>query len=420
MPNGQGLVAAIDMGTAKVACLIGQADRQHGGTARIRVLGLGQRGAHGIDRGTVVDLGAAEDAVRGAVEEAEGQAGLRIRRVHVNLSSATLTSYRTNVEVPIPAREIATDDLRRVLGEARARLMLGGRVLVHAVPLSFHVDGSRGIRDPRGMMGRRLGVNLHILTAAPAPVRNLKLCIERSFLDMVGLIATPYASGLACLVEDEMQMGATVIDLGQGTTSLAMFHENRLVDAGVLEVGGGHVTRDLSVGLSTPLDYAERLKTLHGSALPSPTDEREHVDVPQIGEEATPHRIPKSLLVGIVRPRAEEILELARDRMWESEATVPALRRVVLTGGGSLLPGLRELAERILNCPVRIGRPRGLEAAPEIEAAPGLSACAGLAWHWAKAPFEAPHGPLAHRALRALLPGVKPRGRLRRWLRAVF
>lgn len=421
MPGTHGVVAAIDMGTAKVACLIGRVERADDGRSRIRVLGVGEHAARGIDRGTVVDLQAGEDAIRCAVEAAEARAGVRIRRVWVNLSTATLVSYRTGVEIPVPHRVIDFDDLRRVLSEARARLPLGGRVLVHAVPLGYSVDGSRGIRDPRGMVGRQLGVNLHLLTAAPAPVRNLRLCFERAFLDIAGLVATPYASALACLVDDEMQMGATLIDIGAGTVSLARFHDGRLVDAGMLPVGGGHVTRDISVGLSTPLEHAERLKTLHGNALPGDTDDRAHVDVPQIGDEpgAVPNRIPRSLLIGIIRPRMEEILEMARDRLAEGGEAPPPSLRYVLTGGASLLPGARELAERILNAPVRLGKPWGFEGLPEGVNAAGLSVCAGLAAYALRAPMEAPRRAPGQR----LLPGLvrmRRMGRVGRWLRAVF
>ena len=271
------------------------------------------------------------------------------------------------------------------------------------------------------MVGRRLGVNMHLVTAAPAPVRNLKLCIERAFLDIERLVATPYAGALSCLVDDEMQMGVTLIDLGAGTASLARFHDGRLIDAGMLTVGGGHVTRDISAGLSTPFDHAERLKTLHGSALPSDTDDREHVDVPQIGDEpgAIPNRIPRSLLIGIIRPRMEEIFEMVRDRLAESADGLPAPGRIVLTGGASLLPGARELAERILGAPVRLGKPQGITGLPEGVNAAAFSACAGLAAYAVKAPLEAPR--------RAPRPGLLPRiiragrmGSVGRWLRAVF
>lgn len=421
MPGTQGIVAAIDMGTAKVACLIARVERARDGLPRIRILGVGQHAAQGIDRGTVVDLRAGEDAVRCAVETAEAAAGVRIRKVHVNLSTGTLASYRTGVEIPIPPREISTHDLHRVLSEARARLPLGGRVLVHAVPLGFSVDGAHGIRDPRGMVGRRLGVNLHLLTAAPAPVRNLKLCIERAFLDLAGLVATPYASALSCLVDDEMQMGATLIDLGAGTVSFARFHDGRLIDAGMLTVGGNHVTRDISMGLSTPMEHAERLKTLHGNALPGDTDDREHVDVPQIGDEAgtIPARVPRSLLIGIVRPRMEEIFELARDRLAESADGLPPSPRIVLTGGAGLLPGARELAERILNAPVRLGRPQGIDGLPETVNAAGFSVCAGLAAYAVRAPLEAPR----RAPRRGLLPRIiraRQSGLVGRWMRAVF
>jgi cell division protein FtsA len=254
------------------------------------------------------------------------------------------------------------------------------RQVIHSIPVGFSIDDSRGIRDPRGMVGERLGVNMHIVTAAKASVRNHAAVIGRSHLEVEALVVSPYAAGLACLVDDEMDLGVTVIDMGGGTTTIGVFFDGNLIFADAVPVGGSHVTNDIARGLSTPVAHAERLKALFGSAISSTLDEREMIAVPQIGEEDDGHvnHVPKSLLVSIIAPRIEETFEMVRDRLEASSFDKIAGRRVVLTGGACQLHGVRELAGHILDKQVRIGRPSRIRGLAEATHGPAFSTAAGL------------------------------------------
>ena len=254
------------------------------------------------------------------------------------------------------------------------------RELIHSIPVGYTIDGNRGIRDPRGMFGDRLGASMHVVTAASGAVRNLSTVVERAHLDIDQLVVSPYASGLATLVEDEIDLGVTLIDMGGGTTSLAVFFDGAVVHTDTVPVGGCHVTNDVARGLSTPLIEAERLKTLYGSAIASASDERELIDVPLVGEDnrSQPNHVPKSYLNQIIQPRLEETFELVRGQLEASGFDKLAGRRVVLTGGASQLQGVRELAAAVLDKQVRMGRPIRLQGLAESTGGPAFATAAGL------------------------------------------
>jgi cell division protein FtsA len=254
------------------------------------------------------------------------------------------------------------------------------REIVHSVPVGFSLDDSRGIRDPRGMVGERLGVNMHMVAASATAVRNLSAAVGRAHLELGAVVVTPYAAGLSSLIGDELALGATVIDMGGGTTSVGVFFDGNLIFADTVPVGGSHVTNDIARGLSTPIAHAERIKALFGSAISALSDERETIAVPQIGgdEEGPVNHVPKSLLVGIIAPRLEETFELVRDRLEANGFDKFASRRLVLTGGACHLHGARELAALILDKQVRIGRPLTVDGLAESTGGPAFSAAAGL------------------------------------------
>ena len=371
-PRGS-LIAAIDIGTTKVCCFIARVE------ARPRILGIGHQIAHGVRSGTIIDLDAAGHSIRSAVHAAEEMAGETIERAVVNLSGGYAASRIVKAEIGV-GREITDGDMRQVL--ERGYLMRGspdGQV-IHSIPVGFSIDDSRGILDPRGMVGERLAVNMHVVTAGMASVRNHTAAIGRSHLEVEALVVNPYAAGLACLVDDEMDLGVTVIDMGGGTTTIGVFFGGNLIFADAVPVGGTHVTNDIARGLATPLAHAERMKALFGSAISSTLDERETITVPQIGEEEDGHvnHVPKSLLVSIVAPRVEETFELVRNRLEASGVDKIAGRRAVLTGGACQLHGARELAGLILDKQVRIGRPTRINGLAEATHGPAFSTAAGL------------------------------------------
>ncbi len=410
-PRGS-LIAALDIGTTKICCFIAQVEDD-----RPRVLGIGHQISRGVRNGGVVDLEATGTSVLNAVHAAEEMAGETIQRVVANLSGGFSASRIIKAEIGITGREITDTEMRRVLEHGYVMREPGGRQIIHSVPVGFSVDDSRGIRDPRGMLGERLGVNMHVVTASAASVRNQTAAIGRSHLEVEALVVSPYASGLSCLVEDEIGLGVTVIDMGGGTTTIGVFFDGNLIFADYVPVGGTHVTNDIARGLSTGVAHAERMKTLFGTAISASTDDREMIAVPQIGEEEEGHvnHVPKSLLVGIIAPRIEETFELVRNRLEASGFDKVAGRRVVLTGGACQLHGAREFAGLILDKQVRMGRPQRVAGLAEATGGPAFATTAGLL-HFALSERAEVAG--ARRSPQGPRWGVL--GRLGHWLRDNF
>ncbi len=396
------LTAALDVGTTKITCLIGRvAEDTKSGGVETRILGIGHHRARGVKSGTIIDMDAAEEAIRATVEAAEQMAGETIHHVALNVSSPTLQSRMIREETMLSNGEVGPAEMRRVLRAAFDRSRDHERDTLHTIPAGYSIDGSKGIREPQGMLGEVLGVNLHEVTCAPGPLRNLSVCVERCHLEPDGPIFSGYASALAALIEDEMDLGTTLIEMGGGTTSIASFVDGRMIFAKTLGLGGVHVTNDLARGLSTPLAHAERMKVLYGSTLASPNDDRELIDVPPIGDEAraSANHVPRSMLVGIIRPRIEETLEHVRDALKDAGVQRVAGHRIVLTGGACQLSGLREFAARIFDGHVRIGRPLGLLGLPEATSGPAFTTAAGLLTFADRAPSEAPRPTIAKSGL---------------------
>lgn len=408
-----GLIAAIDVGSSKICCFIARVADD----GRPNVIGIGHQVSRGLRGGAIVDMEQAEMAILSTVHAAEQMAGETIQEVILNLSGGYPASQTIGVEVPLSGREVAEHDLERVLMHGSQINGNAERRLIHSIPVGYSIDGSKGIRDPRGMFGERLGVDMHVITAAAGAVRNLTNCVARCHLDIKALVVSPFASGLSTLVDDEMDLGVTVIDMGAGTTSLAVFFDGHVVYTDSVPIGGAHVTNDIARGLSTPLTHAERMKTLYGNCLATPADEREIIQVPQVGEEESglTNAIPRSILIGIIQPRLEETFELVRSRLESSGFDKVAGRRVVLTGGASQLSGVRELSALVLDKQVRMGRPLRIHGLADATNGPAFATASGLLAYALETESE------------SLLPG-KPRdqaqngliGRFGSWLRDNF
>jgi cell division protein FtsA len=385
-PRKRTILSVLDVGTSKIACIIAEllpVEEQTtlpGRTHLARVLGIGHQRSLGLKGGAIVDLEAAEQAVRQAVDAAERMAKVEVRSVIVNLTGGRLSSEHFQAQVPIRGGSVTARDMQRALEGASAHALHPNRALLHALPTGFTLDSQAGIRDPNGMIGEKLGVDLHVVGAGAAAARNLMLAVERCHLEVEAVIATPYAAGLSTLVDDEADMGVTVVDMGGGTTSFGVFSGGHLMHCDAIAVGGHHITMDVARGLSTRVAAAERLKTLYGSALATPSDDREMITVPAVDEDErdVANHVPKSHLVRIIRPRVEEILELMRDRLKGAGYALGSGQRVVLTGGASQLTGLPEVARRVLGVQVRIGRPLGIKGLPEAAKGPSFAACVGL------------------------------------------
>ena len=377
-PRHSGPFGVLDIGTTKIVCVIGRTESD----GSVRVLGFGWQKGRGVRAGSITDIEEAERAIRAAVGAAEEMADTRLRSVTVNLSCGAAESRLFNVQWPVGGRAVTEADIRRVLLEGRARALSEGREIIHSLPLSFGADETVDVLDPRGLHCEILSARLHVVDAVSTALRTLGACMARCDLDISELVSAPMAAGMATLVEDERLLGATVLDMGGGTTGMAVFAEGQLMHTAQLPVGGVHVTNDIARVLSTPVAHAERLKTLYGSAQASPDDDREMLPVPLVGEEEHQiAKVPRSMVVNIIRPRLEENFEMVRDRLEGSGLTRAAGGRVVLTGGASQLSGVREMASRILGRQVRHGRPPALRGLPDSACGPAFATAVGLlAW----------------------------------------
>ena len=415
-----GLVAALDVGSSKVTCAIARVgpSRMEGGAPEIRIIGVGNQLSQGVKGGAIIEMDLAEAAIGKAVNAAEKVAGETIDEVHIGMAGGQPMSEAIDFDVSIAGHPVGEADLERVLGQVGRLEVEPGRELVHSIPTGFSIDGSNGIRDPRGMSGERLGTHMHMVTAASGPMRNLANVVERCHLQVAGFVVSSYAAGLACLVKDEKELGVTLIDLGGGTTSFAVFTEGTVVHTDSIGIGGTHVTSDIARGLSTPLAEAERLKTLFGSATVSTLDDRETIEVPVIGEDAHthPNTIPRSTLTRIIQPRLEETFEIVRARLEAAGVDRIAGNRVVLTGGASQMPGIRDLAQSILDKQVRLGRPIHVKGLADSAAGPVFSACAGIVGYAVDPALDAS----PDRAMTAPPASSSFFGRVGSWLRENF
>ena len=383
----ENLIGALDIGSHKVSCFIARPEAN----GNLRVIGIGHQLSAGIKAGNVTDMEETETSIRAAVDAAERMAGEPVRELYVSLSAGNPTSHALSVDVAIDGHEVGARDIQNVLQEGQARFAPAGDDVVHALPIAYTVDGASGVKDPRGLYGNRLGVDMHVVTVSPGPRRNLEACIARCHLKVGGFVVSPYASGLSCLVEDEKMLGVLCLDMGGGTTSFSVWIEGAMVYTDIIPIGGNHVTNDIARGLLTPTTDAERLKTLFGSAMSSPNDDREVLDVPQMGESDAENssRIPRSILNGIIKPRLEETFELVRERLVASGLDKVVGRRMVLTGGASQLSGARDLAARILDKQARIGHPLRVNGLADAVAGPAFSTCAGILTYAMQSPAEA-------------------------------
>src|SRR5512142_3130236 len=380
-----GLVAVLDVGSSKTVCLIARSE-----PGSIKVLGAALRESRGLRAGTVVEMTTAEESIRDCVAAAENLADARIQNVLISVNCGSPTSVTSRAVMALDGALVSDEILRQLLAEGRSRCQLDGHTIIQSMPTSYVVDEATGVRDPSGMYGQRIGVSMHGVAVKPTALTNLRLAVERCHLNVAAALFAPYASGLSVLSEDEKQLGATLIDMGGGCTSIAVFLEGHLVHADVVPLGGHAVTADLARMLAAPLAAAERAKVLYGAALGDLESGADVVSVPQMGEESDEAdlRVPRSMLTRIIQARLEETFGEVQKRLRDSGYDVAAGRRLVLTGGASQLAGARELAARVLNKQVRIGRPRPQAGLPASSAGPDYATAIGLLMAGATMPPE--------------------------------
>lgn len=369
------IIAGLDIGTTKVCCAVGESLEDTG----IRLLGQGECPCEGIERGSLVNLEATVDAIDAAVEAAGKMADLSIRSAWVGISGEHVKGVNSRGVIGISRRdkEVIREDIDRVLDAARAVKIPADRELLHVIPRGFTVDDQPGIKDPVGMSGVRLEAEVHIVTVAATPMRNLARAVSRAGLGVESFVLQSLAASQAVLEADERRLGVALIDLGGGTTDIAVFQDGVVKHTAVLGLGGRHLTQDVAIGLRTPAERAEELKVDHGCALSARVSPDEVVEVPGVGGRS-PRTISRQVLAAIIEPRAEEILTMVGHEFERCHVTDLLAAGVVLTGGSALLPGFVELAERVLGVPARLGVPRGVEGLPGGEGRPQDAGALGL------------------------------------------
>ncbi|MBO0663840.1 cell division protein FtsA [Jiella sp. MQZ9-1] len=380
------VISVLDVGSEKISCLIARLRPRVAGemlpdrTHTIEVIGVGHHRSRGIKSGAVVDIAAAEQAIRQCVDAAERMAGLSVESLIVSVTAGRLKSMRRRASTEVVG-EVSQADLSRVIESAAKIPVDDGRVALHSTVYDIQLDDELGLEHPVGMTGHALSANLHVLTAEIAALRNLEAAINRAQLVVEAFVATPYASALSTMVEDEAAMGSACIDMGSGATTIAIFQNGRFVYADQIAIGGANVTMDLARGLSISPADAERIKVMHGSTLAELLDDTgEPLAVAPLGEsgEASPIQVKRSLVTKIIRPRVEETFELVRDRLNASGLGHVIGKRVILTGGASQLAGLAETARTVLQRNVRLGRPLGVTGLNPSSKGPGFSTSVGL------------------------------------------
>ncbi len=370
------ILGLLDIGTSKICCAIVAPD--HSASQGLRVIGLGHQRSRGIKAGVIVDLDEAEQAVRAAVAQAERMSGQQLEEVVASAACGRMRSSHFVAHAQLDSGAVRSSDVARVQKAARAYAERDNRLTLYLNRLAYRLDGAAGVRDPLGMAGARLSADMHAITADEAPLRNLKLLIERCYLSLSCAVPSALASILAVTSEEERRLGIICLDIGGGMTTISAFADNRFLFADAVPVGGNHMTFDIARELRTPLAEAERIKALYGTLVAARSDDHEVIKYPMAGGDEPTGQVAKARLRSILQPRMESLLALVRERLQRSQVMNYAGERVVLTGGTSQLVGIGEFAANILGRPVRIAHPSPSSGLPANACIPAFATVAGL------------------------------------------
>jgi cell division protein FtsA len=372
MSRREDLIVGLDIGTTKI-CVIVAAPTESG----IDIVGIGTHPSRGLRKGVVVDIDATVDSIKHAVEEAELMADCEISAVYAGIAGSHIRAFNSHGVVAVKDREVAPGDVKRVIDAAKAVSIPMDREVIHVIPQEFIIDDQDGIREPLGMSGVRLEAKIHIVTAAVTSAQNIVKCANKAGLNVMDIVLEPLASAEACLAEDERDLGVCLIDIGGGTTDVAVYAEGSIKHTSVLGLGGAHVSNDIAVGLRTPFDEAERVKKKFGVAAARFLGGDDVISVPSVGGRR-PREVSRKLLCEIIEPRMDEILTLARQSLAKEglEDRIPS--GVVLTGGCSALDGVADLAEEIFETPVRHGIPSRVGGLQDVVRGPMYATGVGL------------------------------------------
>lgn len=366
------LIVGLDVGTTKICAVIGEVLED-----KIEIIGIGTHPSIGLKKGVVVNIESTVHSIRMAVDQAEEMAGCEINTVCVGIAGSHIKGFNSPGIVGIKNREIRQDDIDRVIDAARAVNLSQNQQIIHVLPQEFMVDDHTGIQDPLGMTGVRLVTNVHIVTGDTTSIHNLVMCCNRAGLEVADIVLESLASANAVLSREEMDLGVGLLDIGGGTSDLAIFSGGTIKHTYELGLGGNNLTNDLSVGLRTPFQEAERLKNRYGSALTSMINGDNVIEVPTVGDRK-PRKVKQKIMGEILEPRIEEMLIILNQEMIDSSYKDRLNAGVVISGGTALLEHIVDLAEQIFDLPVRIGYPRGIHEAPEIINSPQNATGVGL------------------------------------------
>ncbi len=372
MARRDDLIVGLDLGTTKVCVVVGEVTAEG-----IDIVGVGTTPSVGMRGGVVVNIDQTVNAIRKAVSEAERMAGCQISSVYASVGGTHITSLNSHGVIAIKSREVTRTDVERVLEAAKAIAMPFDRRVLHVLPQQFIVDDQEGIQDPLGMSGVRLEAKVHIVTGAASAVQNIVKCCERAGLHVLDIVMESLASSESVLDPDEKHLGVALVDMGGGTTDVAVFREEAIRYSSVIGLGGNHVTSDISVGLRTAIDEAEKIKRQYGCALIDRVDPQEVIAVGSVGGQK-PRELARSILAEIIEARVEEILKVTELELIRSGYMEFLHAGVVLTGGVSLLPGIRDLAERVFDLPVRVGVPYRFGGLGDVVKNPVYATATGL------------------------------------------
>ena len=373
-------VVGLDIGTTKICCIVGEVSDSGEG---IDVIGIGTAPSTGLRKGVVINIESTVESITKAVEEAELMAGVEISTVYTGIAGGHIKSFNSTGIVAIKDGEVRESDVQRVIDAAKAVAIPLDREVIHIIPQEYMINGQDGIRDPIGMSGIRLESKVHIVTGAVSSAQNIIKCANKAGLNVGEICLEPIASSEAVLSQDEKELGVVLIDIGGGTSDIAIFKDGAIVHTSVLAIGGNHITNDISIGLRTPLNEAERIKIAHGCSMTSMISPDETIEVPGVGGRK-PRVIERRHLAEIIEPRVEEMFSLIQREVMKSGYQEVLSSGYVITGGATLLEGMPELAEFVLEMPVKRGLPQGIGGLRDVVNSPKFATAVGLVKYGAR------------------------------------
>jgi cell division protein FtsA len=404
------ILVGLDIGTTKICAIVGEVT----GEGAIDIIGIGTHPSKGLRKGVVVNIDATVASIKRAVEEAEHMAGCEITTVYTGIAGGHIKAFPSHGVVAIKEKEVRQSDVDRVIDQAKAVAIPMDREVIHVLPQEFIVDDQDGVKEPVGMSGVRLEAKALVVSGAVSSAQNIVKCAQRTGLNVADIVLQPLASSLAVLSEDEKELGVCLVDIGGGTTDIAIYANGAIVHTAVLSLGGNHLTNDVAVGLRTPTHEAERIKKSHGCAMASMVDKADTIEVPSVGGNA-PRVLSRQILAEIIEPRVEEIFMLVQHEIQKCGMDELLASGCVITGGSTLLAGMPEMGEEVLGMPVRRGLPRGIGGLVDVVKSPQFATAVGLVIYGARQVAGGPYFKIREENVYR-----KVRHRMAKWLGEVF